>query len=182
MWCGLHRLLSLLLFLLSCCCCCANSVSPCPPSLPPSKHRYISKNIKLYELRHDGLKLSTHAQANFARTELAEALRRGPFQVNTLLGGYDEKTDDSSLYTMDYLGSLHKVNFGCQGYSSHFCLSIMDRDFEEDMSEEQAIGVIEHCIKELQLRFLPSQPNYIIKVIDKEGVRTVKAGMDPTDN
>ena len=83
-------------------------------------YRYISKNINLYEISNEGTKLSTHAQANFARGELAAALRRGPYQVNVLLGGYDEGKG-GSLYTMDYLGSLHKVNHGAQGYAQYFC-------------------------------------------------------------
>jgi 20S proteasome subunit beta 4 len=144
---------------------------------------YISKNLKLYELSNDGMKLSTHAQANFCRGELAKALRKGPFQVNVVLGGYDAKTPTGgSLYVMDYLGSCVKANFGVQGYASKFCLSIMDRDWEEGMNEEQAVNLVEHCIKELQLRFLINQSNFIVKVIDKEGVRTLKFGADPADN
>lgn len=144
---------------------------------------YISKNLKLYELSHDGIKLSTHAQASFCRGELAKALRRGPFQVNVILGGYDEKTPTGgSLYVMDYLGSCTKAKYGAQGYASNFCLSIMDRDWDEGMNEEQAVKVVEHCIKELQMRFLINQSNFIIKVIDKDGVRTLKFGADPADN
>ena len=142
---------------------------------------YISKNLKLIELSNDGQKLSTHAQANFCRGELAKALRRGPYQVNIILGGYDEKTG-GSMYVMDYLGSCVKQNYGAQGYASNFCLSIMDRDWDEGMNEEQAVKVVEHCIQELKMRFLINQSNFIIKVIDKEGVRTLKFDADPADN
>eukprot|EP00804_Cyclotella_cryptica_P022855 CCRYP_005047-RA/>CCRYP_005047-RA protein AED:0.45 eAED:0.45 QI:145/1/1/1/1/1/3/110/202 len=144
---------------------------------------YISKNLKLYELSNDGLKLSTHAQANFCRGELAKALRKGPYQVNVILGGYDAKVPTGgSLYVMDYLGSCAKVNYGAQGYASNFCLSIMDRDWEEGLTEEQAVKIVEHCIRELQMRFLINQSNFIIKVIDKDGLRTLKFGADPADN
>lgn len=142
---------------------------------------YIQKNIALYELSNDGMKLSTHAQANFMRGELAAALRRGPYQVNVLLGGYDAGTESSSLYFLDYLASLQKVNYGCQGYASSFCLSIMDRDWKEGLTEDEAIAIVEHCMKELQTRFLIAQPNFIIKVIDKDGVKTAKFGADPAD-
>lgn len=143
---------------------------------------YISKNLALYELSNDGMKLSTHAQANFCRGELAKALRKGPFQVNVILGGYDESTPTGgSLYVMDYMGSVTKQRYGAQGYASNFCLSIMDRDWVEGMDEGQAVDVVEHCIKELQMRFLINQSNFIIKVIDKEGVRTLKFGADPAD-
>eukprot|EP01082_Thalassiosira_pseudonana_P008289 g7335.t1 g7335 contig24:389442-390708(+) len=144
---------------------------------------YISKNLKLYELSNDGVQLSTHAQANFCRGELAKALRKGPFQVNVILGGYDAKVPNGgSLYVMDYLGSCVKANYGAQGYASNFCLSIMDRDWDEGMTEEQAVTLVEKCIKELQMRFLINQSNFITKVIDKDGVRTLSYGSDPADN
>lgn len=143
---------------------------------------YIAKNIALYELSNDGTKLSTHAQANYARNELAIALRKGPFQVNVLLGGYDEKTNRASMYYLDYFGALQKVNYGCQGHAGNFCLSIMDRKHREGLSEADALGIIDDCIKEIQVRFLLSQPNFIIKVIDKSGVRVVKFGGDPADS
>jgi len=143
--------------------------------------RFISKSIKLYELSNEGTKLSTHAQANFARDELAYALRRGPFQVNILLGGCDEK-DGASLYFLDYLASLQKVKYGCQGYASMFCLSIMDKEYKEGLNQEAALKIVEQCIHELHTRFLISQPNFIIKIVDKDGIKTVSHGSDPADN
>merc|ERR1712244_173443 len=143
---------------------------------------YISKNLALYELSNDGLKLSPHAQANFCCGELATALRKGPYQVNIMLGGYDTAKGQASLYWMDYLAALAKVNYGAQGYASNFCLSIMDRDWKEGLTQDEAVGIVEKCIKELQVRFLLAQPNFIIKVIDKDGVRTLKFGADPADN
>ena len=49
---------------------------------------YIQANMKLYELRN-GQKLSTHAPRTLPATTLADALRKGPYQVNILLAGYD---------------------------------------------------------------------------------------------
>ena len=142
---------------------------------------YISKNIRLYELSNDGTKLSMHAQANFARGELAYALRRGPYQVNILLGGYDEKTGEASLYHLDYMGTLQKVDFGAQGYAAYFTLSIMDREWKDTCTEEEAIEIIKHCVAEIQKRFLIQQPNFMIKAVDKNGVRVVDFGKDPAD-
>jgi 20S proteasome alpha/beta subunit len=50
---------------------------------------YVSKNLKLYSLSNPGQDLSTKAVASFCRNELATALRKGPYQVQTLLGGWD---------------------------------------------------------------------------------------------
>merc|ERR1712137_441165 len=138
---------------------------------------YIAKNLQLYELANDGTKLSTHAQANFARGELATALRKGPYQVNVLLGGYDAGKDgnpgSSSLYYLDYFGALHKVKHGAQGYAQYFCSSIFDKECTDIMTEESAIKVVEMCIKEMQTRFMLSQPNFIMKKVDKEGVSVI---------
>eukprot|EP00555_Chaetoceros_dichaeta_P011479 CAMPEP_0198261694 /NCGR_PEP_ID=MMETSP1447-20131203/10372_1 /TAXON_ID=420782 /ORGANISM="Chaetoceros dichaeta, Strain CCMP1751" /LENGTH=202 /DNA_ID=CAMNT_0043949699 /DNA_START=1300 /DNA_END=1908 /DNA_ORIENTATION=- len=143
---------------------------------------YISKNFALYQLSNDGIQLSTAAQANFCRNELAAALRKGPYQVNILLGGYDKKTSSGSLYWMDYLAALTKLKYGAQGYASNFCLSIMDRDYKEGLTQDEAVQIVEKCIQELKVRFLLNQSNFLIKVIDKDGVRVVKFGADPADN
>ena len=140
----------------------------------------MSKNINLYELANAGTKLSTHAQANFARGEMAAALRKGPFQVNVLLAGYDEKSGES-LYCLDYMGTLHKVKHGAQGHAQYFCSSIYDKDWEENLTEEEALTIIEKCIKEVHTRFMIHQPNFIIKKVDKDGVKVISFGEDPAD-
>mmetsp|Transcript_18558 Transcript_18558/g.50731 ORF Transcript_18558/g.50731 Transcript_18558/m.50731 type:complete len:206 (-) Transcript_18558:74-691(-) len=147
--------------------------------------QYISKNLQLYQISHNkDSPLSMHAQANFTRNELATALRKGPYQVNVLLGGVDPATGESSLYFLDYLAALQKIPYGAQGYASNFCLSIFDRCYvksKAETTEQEAVDMIHKCIKELKLRFLIAQPNFIIKAIDKEGVRVVSQDADPMD-
>lgn len=87
---------------------------------------FIQKNLKLNELRN-GHEASPHAAANYTRTQLATALRsRNSYQVNLLLGGYDED-EGPSLYYIDYLAAMAKVPFAAHGYGSFFTLSTMDR-------------------------------------------------------
>jgi 20S proteasome subunit beta 4 len=103
---------------------------------------------------------------------LATALRKGPYQTNSLLAGYDD-TSGPSLYFIDYLAALAKVNFGCQGHASNFLLSVFDREWKENMNLEEGLAVIKKCIHELHTRFLISQPVFIIKVVDANGIRVV---------
>ncbi|KAJ8611184.1 hypothetical protein CTAYLR_003572 [Chrysophaeum taylorii] len=130
---------------------------------------YVQKNMALYEI-NSGLALSTRAASNFIRGELATALRRGPYQTNLLLGGYDAG-DGASLYYIDYLASCNKVNFGCHGYASNFVLSILDREWKDGLTEEEGIEIIRKCIAELQVRFLVSLPKFTIKIVDHNGTR-----------
>jgi 20S proteasome subunit beta 4 len=132
---------------------------------------YVQKNMKLYEL-NNGCKLDTAAAASFIRNELAVALRKGPYQTNLLLGGYDEH-DGATLHWMDYMASYSKVDFGAHGYAANFIISIFDREFKHNMNLDQAKDIMKKCLHELKTRFLISQPVFIIKIIDKDGVRVI---------
>ncbi len=73
------------------------------------------------------------------RTELAIALRKGPYQVNILMGGYDLQEQRAMLYWMDYLGTLQQVNKGAQGYAGYFANSVLDNHFKQDMTLEEGL-------------------------------------------
>mmetsp|Transcript_9538 Transcript_9538/g.32514 ORF Transcript_9538/g.32514 Transcript_9538/m.32514 type:complete len:197 (+) Transcript_9538:121-711(+) len=132
---------------------------------------YVQRNMKLYELEH-GTKLSTHAAANFIRHELATALRRGPYQTNLLLAGYDEGVGPQ-LYWCDYLAAMQKVNFGVHGYAAYFCYGIFDREWKEGMTLDEAKEVLRKCAHELRTRFLVAMPTFKVKVVDASGTREI---------
>jgi len=133
---------------------------------------FIEKSMALYKYRND-MTLSTHAAANFMRRELATAIRKGPFQTQILLGGYDEGKG-SSLYWMDYMGALQEVNFGAHGYGASFTLSIFDRKFKPGMNEEEALSLIRDAIHELEVRFLIALPSWTIKLVNKDGTKIIE--------
>ena len=149
---------------------------------------HVQQQLSLYEVQNHETALSVKAQANYCRNVLATALRRGPYQVESMLGGLD-RDDAPALYWMDYLGTLQKVKYGCQGVATQFCLGIMDQNYKDaGLSYEEALKIIQMCIHELQVRFLPQQPNFIIKCLDakkkendKVQVQTISFGADPTD-
>jgi len=132
---------------------------------------YIQRNLNLYALRWD-VPLSTQAAANFTRGELAYALRRGPFQTDILIGGYDKKKGPS-MYFMDYLASMHKLKKAALGYGAYFTLGLLDKFCKKDMTIDEGKEVMKKCIAELQIRFLISKPKFILKVVDKNGTREI---------
>jgi 20S proteasome subunit beta 4 len=135
---------------------------------------YIQKNLALYELRN-GFPLSTRASANYLRGEVAHGLRAGGMvQLDFLLGGYD-KDVGPSLYFLDYLSALHKVNKVAHGYPAMFVTPILDREWHAEMTEAEALEVMEHCIKAIRERFLVSMPSFTIKLVNKDGVKVVRA-------
>ena len=105
------------------------------------------------------------------RSILAENLRKSPYQANCLVAGVDEK--GSSLYWLDYLGTLQKVTKGAVGYGSHFLYSIMDNYFNSNYSLEDGKNCIHACIKELKTRFIINLVNFKVLYITKDEVLDV---------
>lgn len=133
---------------------------------------FIIANVNLYSLRNN-TKLSTKAVANFTRGELATALRKSPYHCNLLLAGYDARTGPS-LYWMDYLATLNKINTGGTGYGSMFVLSLFDKLWHPNLTEAEAIDMMEQGIEEVKRRLVTAPSHFIIKVVDAAGIRTVK--------
>lgn len=132
----------------------------------------IQKNLQLQAFR-TGVELSVEASAQFMRTELANALRRGPYQVNCLVGGFEHSTGDAKLYWMDYLGTLQQVTKGAHGYAAYFVNSVLDNDFRHDMTLDEGIIAMKKCIVELRTRFIIKQPAFIAKLVTKEGIKEI---------
>ena len=139
---------------------------------------YLEKLIKLYELRHS-LPISTNAVANLARDTLATALRKGPYEVNALLGGVDENKGPA-LFHLDYMGALAKVNFGVHGYASNFTLSVFDKEWKEGMTLEEGKALLGKCKHELATRFLINMPEWKVKLITKDGLAEIDETPAPT--
>lgn len=94
------------------------------------------RNLQLMEYR-TGFEPGVEATANYLRSELAQSLRsREPFQVNVLLGGYDQIEKQAKLYWMDYLGTLQQVTKGAHGYAGYFVNSVLDQHYRSDMTLE----------------------------------------------
>jgi len=135
---------------------------------------YFQKNMNLYALKY-GVKLTTHAAANYMRGDKSEKLRKGMTAVDMLLGGYDEGVGPS-LYFIDYLASMQKLDKGAHGYAGFFVNSLLDAHWKPGLTEEEGLKLMDLCIAEIGKRFMVSMPNYLIKVVDKNGTRTVRSG------
>ena len=97
-----------------------------------------------------GFEPDVESTAQFIRSEMADALRRAPYQVNVLIGGYDLIDQQAKLYWMDYLGTLQQVTKGAHGYAGYFVNSVLDNNFTQDMTLEQGMQAIEKCVIELK--------------------------------
>lgn len=117
--------------------------------------------------------LTTKGCAHYIRGQLAEALRKNPYQVNLLLAGYDQSP---SLYYIDYLASMQPVQYGAHGYGSYFALSTMDKYYHKDLSLEEGKDLMKKCLTEIKKRLVLNAPKFVVKLVDKNGIQEVDLG------
>jgi 20S proteasome subunit beta 4 len=139
----------------------------------------IEKNVHLYALKND-IALSTHAAANFTRNQLATALRKKPYQVNVVMAGVDEKVG-SSMYYMDYLGSMANVDVAAHGYGSHYAYAVLDRNWREDITLEEGVKIIKTCIAQLDKRFSLKQPMFYCRAVTTDGIQEIDLSAAPEE-
>ena len=128
----------------------------------------IERNIQFLKFKNNN-PLTVHEVANFTRTKLAELLRKQPYQVNSLVSGWDSK--GPQLYWMDYLGTIADVEYGSHGYAAYFVNSILSNSYKPGLNLEDCIQIAKQCVNELRTRFLMSQDQFMATVIDQNGVR-----------
>lgn len=89
--------------------------------------------------------------------------------ANMLIAGYDE-TNGPELFFLDYLATLVKIPYAAHGYSSYFALSILDRYYKPDMSQEEAMDLVGKCADELKRRFIVNLSKFKVRLIDRDGI------------
>ena len=117
--------------------------------------------------------MSTHAVAHYMRGEKSANLRRGMKVVDMLLAGYDEDVGPS-LYFLDYLASMQKLDKGAHGYCGFFVNSLLDAHWKPNMTLEEGLQLMVLCTDEMKRRFSISMPKWMVKVVDKNGTRVVE--------
>lgn len=78
------------------------------------------------------------------------------------------------MYWLDYLGTLQRVTKGGHGYAGYFTASVLDNAYKVAMTKDEGLEAIRNCIKEMKARFLIDQPNFLVKVITKDGIEVIE--------
>lgn len=53
------------------------------------------------------------------------------------------------------------------------CFTVFDREWKAGLPLADGLEIIRKCLHELRTRFLISQPVFVIKIVDKNGTRSV---------
>lgn len=126
--------------------------------------RTLRAETNLYEARR-GEYMSINALATMA----SNLLRGGPyFLVIPLLGGVDD--EGSHVYSLDPSGSSMTDNYSAQGSGMQFAYGVLEQEYEEGMSLDDATSAAARAVKSAVERDTASGNGVFIVQITQDGI------------
>ena len=126
----------------------------------------LQAEVDLYEARR-GEEMTMQALS----TLTSNFLRSGAFFiVQPILGGVDD--EGSHIYAIDPSGSVMEEEYNATGSGSPFAYGVLEQQYEEGMSNEEAETVAAHAVKSAVERDTASGNGIIVSTITDEGVTT----------
>jgi len=90
-----------------------------------------------------------------------------PFIADILVGGYDKSGPD--LYNIDMFGSVEKKTFVTTGSGSPVAYGLLEEEYHEDLSVEEAKVIAIRAVKAAITRNIGTGDGINIAIIDKDG-------------
>jgi proteasome beta subunit len=126
--------------------------------------RSLKAEVSLYESRR-GQDMTMQALS----TLTANFLRSGAFLiVQPILGGVDE--DGPHIYSIDPLGGTTEEEYTVTGSGSQYALGVLEQEYTEELSIEEAKTIAARAIKSAVERDLASGNGINVAVVTDEGV------------
>ncbi|QLG62324.1 archaeal proteasome endopeptidase complex subunit beta [Halorarum salinum] len=128
----------------------------------------LKAETNLYEARR-GKEMSMRALS----TLTGNLLRSGAFYiVQPILGGIDE--EGAHVFSIDPAGGMTEEEYTVTGSGSQYALGVLEQEYDEDMSVEEAKTVAARAIKSAVERDLASGNGINVAVVTEEGVEITR--------
>jgi proteasome beta subunit len=106
-------------------------------------------------------------------TLTSNLLRSGAFFiVQPILGGVDE--EGGHVYSIDALGGMSEEEYTVSGSGSQYALGVLEQDYRDDLSADEAKTVAARAIKSAVERDLASGNGINMAVVTADGVDITK--------
>ncbi len=92
-----------------------------------------------------------------------------PYITQTIVGGIDES--GSSLFVLDPLGSVIEDKFTAVGSGSEIAMGLLETDYKEGITVEEAKGLVRKAIKAASARDIGSGEGIDMLVITNSGIK-----------
>ncbi len=132
--------------------------------------RIIQSELKLIELKNERKPYVSEA-AMILNSIQYNTIRTQGSIVGLILGGYDPKKG-YSLYNLAVDGTIvPNEGYVTTGSGSIFVQGVLDNDYKANLSEKEALELIEKCFKTSFKNDNASGGGFVAKIITKDGVR-----------
>ncbi|MFB6176027.1 MAG: proteasome subunit beta, partial [Halobaculum sp.] len=124
----------------------------------------LKAEVRLYEARR-GEDMSMQALS----TLTGNLLRSGAFFiVQPILGGVDD--EGAHIYSIDAAGGLTEEEYTVTGSGSQYALGVLEQEYDDDLSIEEAETVATRAIQSAVERDLASGNGINVAVVTEDGV------------
>jgi proteasome beta subunit len=92
-----------------------------------------------------------------------------PYLAQTIVGGIDES--GPKLFVLDPLGSVIEDKFTAVGSGSEIAMGLLETEFKEGMSVDDAKGLVRNAVKAASARDIGSGEGLDMLIITNAGIR-----------
>ncbi len=128
----------------------------------------VKFNMTLYELDLDK-KASPTNVAKLLSLLLYQGRFRGIYYAELIVGGLED--GEPKILVLDPAGGLMEENFAAVGTGAQIATGILEREYKEGLSEEEALSLAEKAMKEAISRDALSGDGIDLLVITESGAR-----------
>ena len=124
------------------------------------------------EISNDGATfMAPRDYYNFiANLNYRRRLKMDPLWCTTIIAGVSASSGESFLGQCDMYGTKVEANYLLTGLSAHYCQVLMENAWREDLSEADARGIIEQCMRVMFYRDKKALDNIQISTVTAAGV------------
>jgi len=129
--------------------------------------REVTAHLNIYSFEREQ-SVTVRTAAKLMGSMLFER-RYYPYLTQTIVGGIDE--DGPKLFVLDPLGSVIEDKYTSVGSGSEIAMGLLESDFKEGMSIEDAKDLVRKAIKAASARDIASGEGLDMLIITDKGVR-----------
>ncbi len=131
----------------------------------------VRNEMKYYQLS-TGMPIKVRIVASIL-SNILHSYRFYPFIVQLLVGGYDEKP---RLYMLEFFGAVTEEKYAATGSGSPIAIGILEKNYKEDMSIEEAKKLVIDAVNAAMLRDTATGEGIDVAIITKDysKIETIK--------
>ncbi|EJW02630.1 hypothetical protein EDEG_02972 [Edhazardia aedis USNM 41457] len=127
---------------------------------------FISE-LAIYESTRHNIKTDPKLVSNLMQKRIHDFLRKRNLGVGCIVCGKADNGFD--LYYVDPYGAMATGNYFCAGYSTYFGYGVLDKNYNFDMTKEDAIKIVKNIVECMNKRLVLGYKKFNIKIISDEG-------------